>query len=250
MKTYRITAVSYLNTIPFIYGIENKMNADQIELKLEVPSICAQKFGKQETDIALVPVGAFPEMPQFKIITDFCLGANGAVKTVLLLSNTPIQDIKTIYLDLHSKTSINLIKILAYKYLNINPQWIAIDCLSKTQFKTGEALVAIGDKTFELRNKFTSIYDLSELWLHYTGHPFVFACWISKTDTPIHIINQLNDALDYGIRHIDDAINHFGNHILQKDEIKTYLTTSLSYSLDKSKMESIAIFLKALKELE
>ncbi|MDC0204784.1 hypothetical protein OAJ65_03205, partial [Flavobacteriales bacterium] len=58
----KISAVSYLNTIPFIYGLRNSLIFDQIELFLDYPSLCADKLLKGQVDIGLVPVAVIPKL--------------------------------------------------------------------------------------------------------------------------------------------------------------------------------------------
>ncbi|MGY8989787.1 MAG: MqnA/MqnD/SBP family protein, partial [Flavobacteriales bacterium] len=86
MVKYKVSAVSYLNTIPFIYGVNNSKISNQIELLLDFPSECARKLSENEVDIALVPVVILNKNPKFKIVSDFCIGANGKVDTVCLYS--------------------------------------------------------------------------------------------------------------------------------------------------------------------
>ena len=56
----RISAVSYLNTIPFIYGLKQSELIDNIDLRLDYPSVCADKLINNEVDLALVPVVVIP----------------------------------------------------------------------------------------------------------------------------------------------------------------------------------------------
>ena len=52
METIRISAVSYLNTYPFVLGIKTSGELDDIELQLDVPSICAEKLKAGMVDLA------------------------------------------------------------------------------------------------------------------------------------------------------------------------------------------------------
>ena len=62
MKKLRVTAVSYLNTKPFLYGIFQSDIQHQIELTLDIPSVCAAKLKSGEADMGLVPVAIIPEL--------------------------------------------------------------------------------------------------------------------------------------------------------------------------------------------
>ena len=99
MVKYKVSAVSYLNTIPFIHGIKSSNIYDSIDLQLDYPSVCAQKLIDDEVDIALVPVAVLNQNPSFNIVSDFCIGSNGKVDTVCLYSENPLEVIEEIYLD-------------------------------------------------------------------------------------------------------------------------------------------------------
>ena len=103
----RIAAVSYLNTIPFIYGIGHEGNL-RAELLLSPPAVCAKNFAEHKADIALVPAAAVPSLADAEIVTEYCIGAAGPVRTVVLLSGEPIETVRRVFLDAHSLTSVQL----------------------------------------------------------------------------------------------------------------------------------------------
>ncbi|MEO6037657.1 MAG: MqnA/MqnD/SBP family protein, partial [Saprospiraceae bacterium] len=124
MSQLRISAVSYLNTKPFIYGLYRSDLGDILDLSLDIPALCAQKLLTGEADLALAPVAIIPELPEAYIVSDYCIGAVGKVKTVCLFSNTPLSEIKQIYLDFHSRTSVALVRILCAQYWHIQPEFV------------------------------------------------------------------------------------------------------------------------------
>ena len=121
MVNYKISVISYLNSIPFVYGLNCSTISKSLNLQLDYPSVCADKLINNVVDIGLVPVVILKDYPSFKIISKYCIGANGDVDTVCLFSNVPIHDIKKIYLDYQSRTSVELLKILCREYWKITP---------------------------------------------------------------------------------------------------------------------------------
>ncbi|HNF48735.1 MAG TPA: hypothetical protein PLF48_05095, partial [Chitinophagales bacterium] len=109
---YKLSAVSYLNTKPFLYGLEHAAIADETEISLDPPAVTAEKLIHNEVDIALIPVAVLPLLKQPKIISPFCIGSNGKVATVCLFSDVPLEEIETILLDYQSRTSVQLVQIL------------------------------------------------------------------------------------------------------------------------------------------
>ena len=248
MDLLKISAVSYLNTFPFVFGLKESGLLKKFKLELDVPSICAEKLKNGSVDIALVPVGALPEIGQFYYLSDYCIGAVGEVKTVLLLSKVPLAQIKHVYLDFDSRTSVELVKVLAKNHWRIDPLWENLKPGFASMSKDYESLVAIGDKTFQLRKDFPYVYDLAAEWINFTGMPFVFAVWVARTKLPYDILQQFTCALSYGTEHKRECIGYFRKKIPTTfDDCLRYLEENISYEFDEKKKEGLTKFLSFLE---
>jgi chorismate dehydratase len=250
MDLVKISAVSYLNTFPFVLGIKTSGELDDIELQLDVPSICAEKLKAGIVDLALIPAGALPDFDNPFFISDYCIGAENKVKTVLLLSHQPLDKITSIHLDFDSRSSVSLVQVLAKNYWKINPQWVPLPPGRAQKPEDLESLVAIGDKTFQISADFPYVYDLAEEWVKFTGLPFVFACWISTK--PLHegFLAHFNRALAYGIDHIREVPEFFRNSIPKGVDSIRYFEENISYTFDDKKKKGLELFLSLLKNLE
>jgi chorismate dehydratase len=249
MKPLKISAVSYLNTFPFVYGILNSGYLEEFSLELDVPSVCAEKLKNGDVDIALVPVGAMPDLIKPLIITDYCIGAVKSVKSVVLLSQVPLETIRSIYLDFDSRTSVQLVKVLAQKFWKIDPEWKRLKAGQAEKLNGNEALVAIGDKTFELVKHYKFVYDLAEEWFHFTSLPFVFAAWMSIKPIPEPILQSLNSSLAWGIARKAEALDFFQEKLPACDDCLKYLEENISYELDTQKKKGLAQFILLLDQL-
>ena len=139
-----------------------------ITLSRDIPSICAQKLMNGEVNLGLVPVAILPSLPYYQIIGNTCIGSVGKVDSVVLLSDVPLAEIETIVLDSESRTSVNLCRLLARDYWQINPNYIQAS--SKTLENVGgrTAGVLIGDRVFDNARRFNYVFDLSEQWQKWT----------------------------------------------------------------------------------
>ncbi len=232
-----------------MYGLENYTQIkSNIILSKDTPADGAVKFKKNKSDIALVPVGALPDFENYKIITNFCIGAKRKVDTVLLLSNTELSKIKKIYLDYQSRTSVKLIKILAKHYWNISPQWINSDKNIDTEIKNINSALIIGDRAFKYKKYFKFSYDLATEWNNYKKLPFVFAVWVVKSNVDNEFIKEFNEALKYGLNNIN-KISLPDNTIIDDKIFKDYLKNKISYNLDNDKKTAIKLYLSLLKTI-
>lgn len=238
-----ISIVSYTNTIPFLYGINSKFLHESLNLSLDYPSICANKILNNQVDIGLVPVTVLNRSPKIKIVTDYCISAKDEVWTVCLFSDVPIEEIKKIYLDYQSNTSVALLKILLKDYWNINPELITANPGYESSIKAEVAGLVIGDRVFELEKKYFFKYDLSYFWHKMTGLPFVFAVWASNTDISKDAMIDFNASLKYGVENINQAIDSQYKGDYDKLLISRYLNKKISYNLDDEKIKAMNLFL-------
>jgi chorismate dehydratase len=248
MHDIKISVVSYLNASPFVHGLRNSGLFDGHELLLDVPSDCARKFISGESDIALVPVATLPELKNYRLLDRYCIGSRGKVKTVGLFSNLPLVQIKKIFLDPHSLTSVNLAKILARNFWHIKPEWATVLC-NDINPETYESVVAIGDKTFGLYSKYTHIYDFGLEWEKFAGLPFVFACWVAKQEISDKIIALFSSAIEWGIENKSDLWGKNSYAGLKDADVKDYLERNIDFTFDQRKMKGLNYFLELMHAL-
>ncbi|MCC7331736.1 MAG: menaquinone biosynthesis protein [Flavobacteriales bacterium] len=244
----KISIVSYSNTLPFLYGLMNSSIFSKIDLCNDIPSICAKKLLSNEVDIGLVPVAILPQLKNYHILTDYCIGAKQKVKSVLLVSKVPLNEITNVLLDYQSKTSINLVQILARKFWNINPNFSHAEPGYEDLVKGSTAAIIIGDRTFNLDGKFQYTYDLAEEWNKFSGLPFAFACWVSNKKIPDEFVSELNQALNFGVEHISESISLNESTQLTNEQMLNYLTNDISYHFTAEKRRALNLFLEFLSE--
>ena len=247
MEKIRIFAVSYTNTKPFIYGIQHTSIIDQIDLSLDIPSDCAQKLIDDKVDIGLIPVAAALNLPEWHIVSDYCIGANGAVNSVFIFSNCDIHEVKTIQLDPQSRSSNNLAKVLMKHFWKVELQQVvnAPDYAQSADPHT--AFVQIGDRTFGKKQQFKYVYDLAEEWQKMTGLPFMFAAWISNKPISQEFADQFNVSLKYGLDQRPELLKELPRR--DDFDLDDYLMHKLDFNLTEDKKKALYLFLDYIKAL-
>lgn len=237
----KISVVSYLNSKPFIYGLERNPVPD-CTVSLDIPSECARKLITGEADLGLVPVAALLSIPGYHLVSPYCISANGKVDSVKLYSEVPPEEIETVLLDYQSRTSVNLVQILARELWKIAPQWKGAEPGFESHISGKTAGVVIGDRTFFLNGKFKYEFDLSECWQQLTNLPFVFAVWASKSRVSAEFEEIFSSALRHGLANVAEVVKINAPHYPGVD-IERYLTQSISYRLNHEKEKAIELFL-------
>lgn len=247
MKKLSLSAVSYLNTKPLLFGLFKSPIIESIDLQLDIPAVCAQKLSLGKVDLGLVPVAVLPHLKSPYIISDYCIGTVGAVKTVGIFSQCPIEEITHLYLDHHSRTSVELAKILLQEYWDVHPNYIQAKEGYQSQIKGTTAGVIIGDRAIGQEKNFRYFYDLGEIWQKHTGLPFVFAAWVSNRPLDPEFVAAFNEALKKGIEAIPQLIYLIPPPHPSFD-LGEYYTHYISYELDQPKRKALSIFLEKISK--
>ena len=242
-RKIRVGAVSYMNTKPFIYGLQKGPVKDEIELVLDYPARLVSMLKNEEIDIGLVPVGALPSLGEYPIVSDYCIGTEGEVASVAVFSQVPMEEIETVYLDYQSRTSVLLCKLLFEKHWKKTVHFAhAGDEGYLDLIKGKTAGLIIGDRALMNRSRFPFIYDLGLGWKEMTGLPFVFAVWVSVQDLDTNFLFRFNESCKIGINNIERLEDlSFSEYDLQE-----YFKNNISYGLDTSKKEAVAAFLSSI----
>jgi chorismate dehydratase len=247
----RISAVKYANTYPFMYGLTETGFDKKVILSTDHPADCAKKLISGQVDIGLIPVAALPTVKDYHIITDYCLGAYGKVRTVLLLSNCPFERIRTINLDYRSRSSVNLARILAKNSWKRDFLWkTTSELFDFCNIPENEAIVLIGDQCFQYEKYFSHKIDLAEEWYKFTGLPFAFACWTANRELDREFLDEFNEVLGMGVRNIPAVIEKYGNSgAIRGEDLRTYLTKNMDFDLNEDKRKAINLFLELMNKL-
>ncbi|SFC61109.1 chorismate dehydratase [Parapedobacter composti] len=239
MEKVRVSAVSYTNTLPFLYGLRQSSIIHKIDLSLDVPSACAHKLVNNEADLGIVPVAALLDIPTPQVVSDYCLGASGAVNSVFIFSDKPISDINTLRLDDQSRTSNGLARVLLRDYWKRD-----VTIVSEGK---ADAYVEIGDRTFGKQHVHPYVYDLSLYWRQFTGLPFTFAVWAANKTLPNTFIEEFNGALAYGVAHREVVLKALPRR--RDFDYRKYFMEHLDYRYDDEKKKAVTEFLKRMETL-
>ncbi len=236
----RIATVKYLNALPFLHALKELANRHLIELVEATPAVCSELLHRDQVDVALMPVGAISDFEKLFIVSDYCISCDGSVRTVKLFSSHPIEELQQIVLDNSSRSSNLLIQILCREYWK-KPDIIFTNRVNRIpNLKTG--FVKIGDEVFELEDYFPYEYDLGLEWKSFTGLPFVFAAWVSKTKLKVTDIAMLNDIFKSSLLSISDLIAN--NIDLNQINLDGYFEKNIYYELDENRRKGLLKFLE------
>ena len=242
----KVSAVSYYNTRPFIYGLGRSVLAPDLQISLDIPSEGARKLRDGEVSLGLVPVGILDQVPDARIVSDWCIGCDGPVRTVCLYAQQPISQLDSIWLDYHSVTSVRLLRLLLEEYWGMDPQLLSAKPGFREKISGTTGGLVIGDRAIGLEERFPYVYDLGQVWKDFTGLPFVFAVWVSTEDLPPIFLREFNASLAFGVHHVKEVATQSALEVPIDFNLLSYYEEAISYPLDALKRQALERFLAAI----
>ncbi len=222
---------------------------DDLKIFLDIPSKTAAKLTNHQADVGLVPVGALNDLPGYRIISNYCIGAVGAVRTVVLASDVPLDEIENVVLDYQSRSSVLLVRVLDRFFWKKNFSWEKSCAGYEKRAISGKtAAVVIGDRVFEVEKRCRYVYDLSAEWMKFTGLPFVFAVWVAMEELPAAFLEKFNAAIGFGVKSVPE-VEELVKEAYPGVDLYTYFTENISYTLDDPKRQGMERFLSLAAQL-
>lgn len=242
----RLGVVSYLNTRPLVEMLRTGANDRDFELIYDVPSRCAERLHRGETDVALIPTAEIGRgHDAYRIVPNVGIISNGPVGSVLIVLNKEPQEIQTLALDRGSRTSVVLAQIVLARQFGCRPQVFFHPPDIDAMLKCADAALLIGDSALTLPRKRYRILDLGEIWTQMTGLPFVYACWTGRPDalTPYHIA-KLIEAKEKGKLIIPNIAKDYAaeTRTLSPAFYAEYLTKNILYDLGDPELKGLRRF--------
>ena len=232
----KVGKVSYLNTMPLFY----KWDGSETVLVEGHPSELVDRLRKGEIKAGIVSsVEYLLHREDYLVVPNVCIASKERACSVLIFSNKPLEDIKSLYLTPASLTS----KELAIYVVNViygnSPE------LVKDRDKA-DALMLIGDEAIIERSlgRWQYVYDLGEEWFKQHKLPFVFALFLVRKDAPTwlsdNIYFQCNRSKALFIEDLTQG--KIGVDGFSQDFLLEYFTSCLQYDLSEEAMQSLRVF--------
>jgi cyclic dehypoxanthinyl futalosine synthase len=232
----RVAAVQYLNARPLFEGLDRAPSSSRVALDLALPSEVARRVAEDEADVALMPVAAAATIGDLRIVRGCAVGAVGKVRSVVIAAERPLEELDSIALDLSSKTSVALARLVVGRLRpGREPRWVGLPAARAVASIGGRTgAVVIGDPALGIEGKHAHVVDLAEAWREWTGLPFVFAAWCGRRGAlGMEDERLLFTAKLRGLARRDAiADEHAARSGLAAASLRSYLHDAIHYDLD------------------
>lgn len=262
----RLGAVSYLNTRPLVFGLETH---DEVRVRFDVPARCADLLEGGLIDLGLIPAFEYARHREYLGVPGVSIASRGPVESVALFTRRDIADVRSIALDISSRTSANLVRLLCAEHFHIEPVFTPAAPDLPAMLASSDAALLIGDPALFLdpallagagspgpgaggrgpgadMNKI----DLGEVWTTLTGLPFVWALWAGHRDAaPPAVCRLLQETRDRGLAAVDAiARREAPDDPARQALIVRYLGQVIAYDLEGPFLDGLRTYARLLAE--
>jgi len=254
MPSLRISAISFLNTAPLMWDFEHGEAARDFEIEYTLPSACAAALASNQADIGIIPAITYAQIPGLIILPNIAIASKDRVRSILLVSKKPIEQVQTVATDTSSRTSVALLQVLFAKFLGGERKLTPHSPQLEDMLQDHDAALLIGDAALQVTPKSGyHLYDLAHEWHEFTGKPFVFAFWAVRLDalarqTPgVDLMKVFQQSRDHGLlpENVQTIAKEWSPKLgLSEAEICLYLSENIHYSLDRENHAGLQLFLQ------
>ena len=244
MPKLRVGIVNFLNSKPLAWGFLKGHHADLFAPSYHPPSMVARLLAQGNLDIGLIPSIEVQRIPNLRVLPDMCVAAHHEVRSVLLVSRVPIEEVRRVALDTNSRTSATLIRILLRERWGLDPEYLHERPDPERMLAEADAALVIGDPALRVDRERYLITDLAAEWKELTGLPFVFAVWAVRPEVEIPDLPfYFKSSLRYGLSSLDTLVRESAAEMgLDTSEVRSYLTENLSFFLRQEEIEGLEEF--------
>jgi len=223
------------------------------ELEFRVPSACADRMATGDADIGIVPSFELTRQ-DLEIIPGTGIACRGPVRSILLVSQRPAREIRTLAADSSSRTSVQLARVILEKRYGAEYTAVGHAPDLNAMLRVADAALIIGDPALRLDPKHLpyEVHDLGGEWVEMTGFPMVFAVWAARKGVPARKVEEaFRGSCRYGLEHIDELVEAEAARLgFPPPLVSEYLTRHIVHELGLREYEGLELFLRYARETD
>jgi chorismate dehydratase len=210
------------------------------------------------------------------------ISSRGAVASVLLHATRPLADVRSIALDISSRTSVALLRVLCARHFKVRPRFEDHGPDLAFMLSRCDAALIIGDRALfpgfdgkpthatagfdrgrgssspedvgpmaDARSKtavqtpdIVESVDLGAVWNEMTGLPFVYAFWVGREPAlTADGVRELQRARDAGVKHPSEIAHEYVGDVPELVDVGVqYLRDNIRYHLGPDERAGLELF--------
>jgi len=266
----RISIVQYLNTAPLVWGFTNGPLRGKYDLSFTVPSQCAEQLRRGAVDVAIIPAIEYQRIDNLAILPDMAIASKKQVRSLLIISKKPIEQVNSFALDASSRSTQTLTRILCAEKWKIAPEFFEASPDLGAMLEQADAALLIGDPALRIavgiekdswsgaegrtmcqaaalgitNAEMLYVYDVVSEWRSLTGLPAVLAVWAARRDvaTP-DVAADFLASRDFGLSCIPEICFDAARDLeLPQRTLESYLRDNIDFTLDEENRRGLELY--------
>jgi len=203
--------IQFLNCMPFYWGLVNSGALLDLDLFKDTPDRLSEALVAGELDIGPISLVEYlRHADELVVLPDLAVGSDGPVLSVVLSTQVPLGEIRSVALGSTSRTSVLLARMMLEDRFGVRPRYVTMPPDVPMMLREADAAVTIGDVALRAYYEFEQggpghqpeVVDLGAAWRDWTGLPMVFAIWAARRSfAQAHpgLVKEVHNALRGGI---------------------------------------------------
>ncbi len=277
LSKLRVSIVQYLNTAPLVWGFTNGPLAGKYDLSFTVPSQCAEALRTGAADIAIIPAIEYQRISGLVVLPDLSIASQNRVRSLLIVSKKPIEQVRSIALDRSSRSTQALTRILAARHWKIDPEYFETDPALRVMLEKADAAMLIGDPALRISiaieksstvspqgravcqpatlgiasAEIFHIYDVVGEWRKFSSLPAVMAVWAARPEavTP-DVLSDFETSRRFGLAQISAISLEASRELdLPQPALESYLKHNIDFSLGEENRRGLERYFQEAERL-
>lgn len=267
MNKLRISVVQYLNTAPLVWGFTHGPLRGKYELSFTVPSQCAEELRSGAADVAIIPAIEYQRINGLAILPDLAIASKRRVRSLLLISQMPIERARSVALDSSSRSTQALTHILCSEKWKVSPEMQQAAPDLREMLARADAALLIGDPALRISIAIAAhtetaadghqmcagraagiagverlhVYDIVEEWNELTGLPAVLAIWaVRESAVTTELAEDFQRSRELGAANLSIISREASGELgLPPLELERYLRENIDFTLDAANLAGL-----------
>jgi chorismate dehydratase len=249
----RVCAVSYLNTVPLVWGMLHGPQRGRFDLSFCIPSECADRLAAGTAEIGIVPSIELARQP-LDVIPGAGIACHGPVRSILLVTKVRPERIRTLAADSSSRSSVMLSRIILARRYGAEPRLVTMPPSLPAMLQAADAALIIGDPALRLDPDHLPLatLDLGAEWCELTGLPMVFAVWGRRNGAAgSDLAGEFLGSCRYGLANLDEIVRREApSRNMTEALAREYLTRHIVFELGDREYEGMRLFLQYARDFD
>ena len=236
----------FINAQPILASLIEMGEWIKLDIHTDTPARLADQLGDGQLDLAMIPtIEYLKQVETLRLLPGISIASRNKVGTVLLISQYPLNEIKSLAIDNRSRTSVALLELMFKDEFSSGLKWLVCNPSPQKMLREHDAALIIGDPALGFKKEGTIVYDLSEEWYQRTGKTFVHAVIAAREGVEIgdRIVEIFRLAKQAGLMRITNIARAQARQTgFPENLLVDYLKNKIRYNLGAEELDGLGYF--------